>query len=345
MNPEGVFIFIKLYLLRKVILYQARYNRFMKVFLAAPRGFCAGVDRAIDIVEMALEVYGAPIYVRHEIIHNEHVVRRLRTMGAIFTDDLADVPCGSNLVFSAHGVSPAVRAEAAARGLNVVDATCPLVTKIHLEVHKYLKRGYGIFYIGHRGHVETEGTLGEAPGRLTLIVEESEVETIPEPPEEKLIFLTQTTLSIDETQGIVNALKRRFPRMEMPPTDDICYATQNRQDAVKELAKRCDTILVVGSQTSSNSRSLRQVAALHGTRAFLIDGAANITDEMIMGAKVIGVTAGASAPEEIVQGVITQLREYGTTEVEEFVLREEDMEFRVPPGLVALYEGKRASVK
>ncbi|MBC8140288.1 MAG: 4-hydroxy-3-methylbut-2-enyl diphosphate reductase, partial [Armatimonadetes bacterium] len=312
----------------------------MNVLLAAPRGFCAGVDRAIEIVEMALEVYGAPIYVRHEIIHNEHVVNRLRERGAVFTDHLSEVPRGANLVFSAHGVSPAVRDEARERGLNVLDATCPLVTKIHLEVHKYLKRGYGIFYIGHRGHVETEGTLGEAPGRLTLVVDVSEVATLPEPPEDKLIFLTQTTLSIDETQEIVDALKARFPRLEMPPTDDICYATQNRQDAVKVLAKRADTVLVVGSNTSSNSRSLRQVAQLHGATAFLIGDAGDITDEMLAGAQTVAVTAGASAPESLVQEVIAELTRRGADSVEEFVLLREEMEFKAPPGLVALYRGR-----
>ena len=312
----------------------------MRVILAGPRGFCAGVDRAIDIVDIALEVYGPPIYVRHEIIHNDFVVRQLRAKGAIFTDHLTDVPAGSNLVFSAHGVSPAVRAEAAERGLNVIDATCPLVTKIHLEVHKYLKRGYGIFYIGHRGHVETEGTLGEAPGRLHLVCSEEEVAALPELSEEKLIYLTQTTLSIDETRGIVEALKKRFPRLEMPPTDDICYATQNRQDAIKELAKQAEVVFVVGSQTSSNSRSLRQVAAAHGARAYLIDGPENITDEMVAGAKVVGVTAGASAPEEIVQAVITDLRGRGATDVEQFILKEEDVEFKLPPGLIQLWRGK-----
>jgi len=312
----------------------------MNVLLVGPRGFCAGVDRAIEIVEMALEIYGAPIYVRHEIIHNEHVVSRLRNEGAIFTDDLADVPTGSNLIFSAHGVSPAVRTEAAERGLNVIDATCPLVTKIHLEVHKFLKRGYGIFFIGHRGHVETEGTLGEAPDRMTLVTDESEVPDLADPPEEKLIFLTQTTLSIDETQGIVDALKCRFPRLEMPPNEDICYATQNRQDAVKALAARADVILVVGSRTSSNSRSLRQVAQAHGARAYLIDGAENITDDMVADAATVGVTAGASAPEEVVQGVVADLRRRGATDVEEFIVREEDVAFRVPPGLVELYKGR-----
>ena len=312
----------------------------MKVLLAAPRGFCAGVDRAIEIVEMALEVYGAPIYVRHEIIHNEHVVRRLREQGAVFTDELSDVPVGSNLVFSAHGVSPAIRAEADARRLNVIDATCPLVTKIHLEVHKFLKRGYGIFYIGHRGHVETEGTLGEAPGKLILVTHEDEVPHLPSPAEEKLIYLTQTTLSIDETRGIVEALERRFPRLSHPPSSDICYATQNRQDAVKQLSKSADVVLVVGSRTSSNSRSLRQVAELHGARAYLIDGAENITDEMVAGANVVGVTAGASAPEDIVQGVVAELRQRGAEAVEEFVLLKEDVEFKLPPGLIELYRGR-----
>jgi 4-hydroxy-3-methylbut-2-enyl diphosphate reductase len=316
----------------------------MKVLLAAPRGFCAGVDRAIEIVEMALEVYGPPIYVRHEIIHNEYVVAQLRQKGAIFTDYLSEVPEGSNLVFSAHGVSPAVRAEAVERKLNVIDGTCPLVTKIHLEVHKYLKRGYGIFYIGHKGHVETEGTLGEAPDRLILVTQEEEVDYLPEPPEEKLIYLTQTTLSVDETREIVAALQRRFPRMEAPPNEDICYATQNRQDAVKAMAKQADTFLVVGSRTSSNSRSLRQVAEGHGARAFLIDGPESITDAMVVGASVVGVTAGASAPEEIVQGVIAELRRRGATEVEEFVLLQEDVEFKLPPGLVQLHRFSKANL-
>ena len=316
----------------------------MRVLLAAPRGFCAGVDRAIDMVDMALEAYGPPIYVRHEIIHNEHIVKRLHTKGAVFTDDLGTVPSGSNLIFSAHGVSPAVRAEAAARDLHVIDATCPLVTKIHLEVHKYLRRGYGIFYIGHRGHVETEGTLGEAPGRLHLVCTEAEVQDLPEPAEDKLIYLTQTTLSIDETQGIVEALQRRFPRLEMPPTEDICYATQNRQDAVKELAKEADVVLVVGSNTSSNSRSLRQVAALCGARAYLIDGAEDITEAMVEGANVVGVTAGASAPEDIVQGVIDELRRRGATQVTEFVLKEEDIAFKLPPYLIQIWQSRRRSV-
>jgi 4-hydroxy-3-methylbut-2-en-1-yl diphosphate reductase len=308
----------------------------MNVLLAGPRGFCAGVDRAIDIVEIALEVYGTPLYVRHEIVHNIHVVRRLQEKGAIFTDVLSEVPEGANLIFSAHGVSKEVRAEAQTRHLNVIDATCPLVTKIHLEVQRFLKRGYGIFYIGHHGHVETEGTLGQVPGRLMLVCEESEVAGLPEPPEEKLIYLTQTTLSIDETQGIVNALKARFPRMENPPSSDICYATQNRQDAVKALAQRADTILVIGSNTSSNSRSLRLVAQDQGARAFLIDDATSLSDAMLAGAKTVGVTAGASAPEDIVQDVISALRQRGASSIEDFIVQEEDMVFRLPPGLIEL---------
>ena len=302
----------------------------MKALLASPRGFCAGVDRAIDVVEEALEIFGAPVYVRHEIVHNEYVVDRLRRRGAVFTDDLADVPDGSVLIFSAHGVAPAVRTEAIARHLKVIDATCPLVTKIHLEVHKFLKRGYGIFYIGHKGHVETEGTLGEAPGRLHLVCDLADVATLAEPPEEKLIYLTQTTLSIDETQEIVEALRARFPRLEDPPTGDICYATQNRQDAIKVIAPKSDVVLVIGSQTSSNTKSLWKVAKTLGARAYLISGRDDITDAMLSGAEIIGVTSGASAPEDRVQGVLDELRERGVAEVESVKVREEEMAFTPP---------------
>ena len=307
-----------------------------QALLAAPRGFCAGVDRAIDVVEQTLALFGPPVYVRHEIVHNEYVVERLRQQGAIFTDDLQTVPEGSVLIFSAHGVSPAVRAEAAARGLRVIDATCPLVTKIHLEVHKFLRRGYGIFYIGHKGHVETEGTLGEAPGRLHLICDIADVALLPEPPEERLIYLTQTTLSIDETADIVRALKARFPRLEDPPTGDICYATQNRQDAIKIIAPRSDVVLVIGSQTSSNTKSLRQVAETLGARAYLIGGAEDITDAMLTGAATVGVTSGASAPEDRVQGVMDELRRRGIAEVEEVRVRDEDVSFVLPRELVQL---------
>ena len=308
----------------------------MNALLASPRGFCAGVDRAIDVVEECLELFGAPIYVRHEIVHNEHVVQRLRERGAVFTDDLADVPPGATLIFSAHGVSPAVRTEATVRGLRVIDATCPLVTKIHLEVHKFLKRGYGIFYIGHKGHVETEGTLGEAPGRLHLVVDVADVAALPDPPEAKLIYLTQTTLSIDETRDIVEALRARFPRLEDPPTGDICYATQNRQDAIKVIAPRSDVVLVIGSQTSSNTKSLRQVAETLGARAYLIGGPEDITSEMLAEANTVGVTSGASAPEDRVQGVLAELKARGVGSVEEIKVRDEDVAFTPPREMKAL---------
>ncbi len=308
----------------------------MKALLASPRGFCAGVDRAIDVVEQALEIFGAPVYVRHEIVHNEHVVETLRRRGAVFTDDLGDVPEGSVLIFSAHGVSPAVRAEAAARRLRVIDATCPLVTKIHLEVHKYLKRGYGIFFIGHKGHVETEGTLGEAPGRLHLVCEVTDVAALPDPPEDRLIYLTQTTLSIDETRDIVDALRQRFPRLEDPPTGDICYATQNRQDAIKVIAPQSEVVFVIGSQTSSNTKSLRQVAESLGARAYLIGGAEDITDAMLAGVRTVGVTSGASAPEECVQGVLDALKRRGVADVESVTVRDEDVAFVAPRELLQL---------
>jgi 4-hydroxy-3-methylbut-2-enyl diphosphate reductase len=308
----------------------------MKALLASPRGFCAGVDRAIEVVEQALDIFDPPVYVRHEIVHNEHVVEDLRRKGAIFTDDLGEVPTGSVLIFSAHGVSPAVREEAKARGLRVIDATCPLVTKIHLEVHKYLKRGYGIFYIGHRGHVETEGTLGEAPGRLQLVCTVGDVEDVAEPVEDKLIYLTQTTLSIDETRDIVEALKRRFPSLEDPPAGDICYATQNRQDAIKVIAPQSDVVLVIGSQTSSNTKSLRQVAESLGARSYLIGGREDITAEMLTGAKTVGITSGASAPEERVQGVIDELKLRGVTVLEEVTVRDEDVAFILPRELTRL---------
>jgi 4-hydroxy-3-methylbut-2-enyl diphosphate reductase len=309
---------------------------FMKALLASPRGFCAGVDRAIEVVEQALDAFGPPIYVRHEIVHNEHVVDALRRKGAIFTDDLVDVPPGSVLIFSAHGVSPAVREEASARGLRVIDATCPLVTKIHLEVHKFLRRGYGIFFIGHKGHVETEGTLGEAPGRLLLICDIGDAESVTEPPEQKLIYLTQTTLSIDETRGIVDVLKRRFPQLEDPPSGDICYATQNRQDAIKAIAPPSDVVLVIGSQTSSNTKSLRQVAESLGARAYLIGGSEDITDEMLAGARIVGVTSGASAPEDRVVAVLDELRRRGVTDVEAVNIREEAVSFVLPRELIQL---------
>jgi 4-hydroxy-3-methylbut-2-enyl diphosphate reductase len=299
----------------------------MKVLVASPRGFCAGVERAIEAVERALVLFGPPVYVRHEIVHNEVVVSRLRDKGAIFTDVL---------IFSAHGVSPAVRAQARARHLRVIDATCPLVTKIHLEVHKYLSRGYGIFYIGHHGHVETEGTLGEAPGKLILLTSVDEVAALSEPPEKRLIYLTQTTLSIDETRSIITALRARFPRLEEPPAGDICYATQNRQDAIKVIAPQSDVVLVIGSQKSSNTRSLRNVAESMGSRAFLIGGASDITDEMLDGADTVGISSGASAPESQVEGVVETLKHHGAGAIEQVVVREEHVSFVPPKELLAI---------
>jgi len=303
--------------------------------MARPRGFCAGVDRAIEVVEQVLEIYGAPIYVRHEIVHNEFVVAHLRQLGAVFTDNLDEVPEGAVLVFSAHGVSPAVREHARQRSLRVIDATCPLVTKIHLEVHKFHKRGFGIFYIGHHGHVETEGTLGEAPGRLQLVTNIEEAQSVPAPLGEKLIYLTQTTLSIDETSHIVEILKSRFANLVDPPTGDICYATQNRQDAIKAIAPRSDVVLVIGSTTSSNTRSLCRVADSLGTRAYLIGSAAELTDEMFVGAETVGVTSGASAPEEQVQMVLDNLKGRGASEVEEIIVRSENVSFSLPKELVS----------
>ena len=304
--------------------------------MARPRGFCAGVDRAIEVVEQVLEIFGPPIYVRHEIVHNDFVVAGLRCKGAIFTDDLDDVPEGSVVVFSAHGVSPAVHEHARRRSLRVIDATCPLVTKIHLEVHKFLKRGYGIFYIGHHGHVETEGTLGEAPGLLVLVTTVEEARAVPPPAGDKLIYLTQTTLSIDETSDIVAELKRRFPSLVDPPTGDISYATQNRQDAIKAIAPRSDVVLVIGSSTSSNTRSLCQVAASMGVKSYLIGGPSEVTDEILAGASVIGVTSGASAPEEQVQMVLDELKRRGASDVEEVTVRDEDVAFVLPRELVSM---------
>lgn len=308
----------------------------MNVLLVGPRGFCAGVERAVEIVELALQIHGAPLWVRHEIVHNESVVARLREKGVVFTDNIDDIPHGSPVVFSAHGAAPDAFEAARARGLDVIDATCPLVTKIHLEVRKFLKRGYGILYIGHHGHVETIGTLGQAPGQLHLVTNTDEAESVADPGNDKLIYLTQTTLSLDETADIVAVLKRRFHRLEDPPTSDICYATQNRQDAVKELARRADTILVVGSQTSSNSRSLRTVARAHGAKAFLIDGPQDLDDTMLDGAGTVGITAGASAPEDVVQALVDELRRRGAESVDSLEILKEDMEFRVPPNLLQL---------
>ena len=312
------------------------------LFLAAPRGFCAGVDRAIDIVDMALQVYGVPVYVRHEIVHNRHVVEDLRQRGAIFTDDLADVPSGAVVIFSAHGVSPAVRAEAAARGLRALDATCPLVTKVHLEALRYAKQGFSIVLIGHRHHVEVQGTLGEAPDAIRVCESVADVEALDLPDPSKVAYITQTTLSMDDCRTVVDALRRRYPEVREPAKDDICYATQNRQNAVKQLAARCGIVLVVGAPASSNANRLVEVAAQLGARAFLIESAADIDPAWIRGD--IGVTAGASTPEAIVQACVERVCGLGEYRVEEFRLVEERVMFPLPGELLSVARQKGVSV-
>jgi 4-hydroxy-3-methylbut-2-enyl diphosphate reductase len=310
--------------------------------LAAPRGFCAGVDRAIDIVDMALQVYGAPIWVRHEIVHNRHVVEDLRRKGAIFTDDLADVPAGAVVIFSAHGISPAVRAEAKARGLRSLDATCPLVTKVHLEALRYAKDGYSIVLIGHRQHVEVIGTLGEAPDAITVCESVAEVEALQLPDPDRVAYITQTTLSLDDCRAMVDALRRRYPNVKEPAKDDICYATTNRQNAVRAMAPRCKTVLVVGAPASSNANRLVEVAAALGSQAFLIESAEDIRPEWLTGD--VGLTAGASTPEDIVQACVRRVVELGGYRVEEFVLTEERIMFPLPGELLADAQGKGIAV-
>jgi 4-hydroxy-3-methylbut-2-enyl diphosphate reductase len=288
----------------------------MEIVLASPRGFCAGVDRAIEIVERTLDIFGAPIYVRHEVVHNRFVVESLRKRGAVFVDELNEIPDGNTVIFSAHGVSKAVREEAAQRDLRVFDATCPLVTKVHLEVARYSREGYEVILIGHRGHPEVEGTMGQyrngkERGGIHLVVTAEDVEQLVINNPEKTAYVTQTTLSMDDTREVISALRRRFPAIEGPKKDDICYATQNRQDAVKDLAHSCDLVLVVGSPNSSNSNRLREVAERLGTTAFLIDDGNQIRQEWLTGVERIGITAGASAPEVLVNGVIDRLQGWG----------------------------------
>ncbi|HXE72844.1 MAG TPA: 4-hydroxy-3-methylbut-2-enyl diphosphate reductase [Candidatus Nitrosotenuis sp.] len=307
----------------------------MNVYLSRPRGFCAGVDRAIDVVKIALDLYGPPVYVRHEIVHNHHVVNDLRQRGAVFVDDLAEVPTGSVLVFSAHGVSPAVRQMAAERKLRVIDATCPLVTKVHLEAVRYARQGYSIILIGHRGHVEVEGTMGEAPDCITLVENPEDVERLPFA--EKMVYLTQTTLSVDDANVLIEALRRRFPHIQAPPSEDICYATTNRQAAVKELAKTCQLILVIGSPTSSNSNRLVEVARSQGARSYLIDDSSELAAEMFEGVQNLGVTAGASAPEFLVQEVLSWLSaNLAVRMVKELDVIQEDVSFTLPRELVRI---------
>lgn len=303
----------------------------MHAIVARPRGFCAGVERAIRVVELALEAYGAPVYVRKEIVHNVHVVQRLREQGAVFVEELDEVPDGAIAILSAHGSAPTVYAEAQRRGLRLIDATCPLVTKVHAEVRRYVKRGYRIVFIGHAGHDEVIGTLGQAPDDSLLIQNRGDAERLEWPAGQKGVILTQTTLSQDDTHEVIETLRRRIPSLELPPSDDICYATQNRQNAVKEIAERIDVLLVVGSQNSSNSRRLTDVARARGIRAYLIDGPDEIAPAWVAGARAVGVTSGASAPEDIVQLVLLRLRELGVAEMEEIQAPDEGVVFSLPP--------------
>ena len=286
---------------------KAHLASFGTIVLAAPRGFCAGVAYAIEVVELALKIHGAPIYVRHAIVHNERVVRSFEEQGVVFVEDVSEIPVGSVVVFSAHGVSPEVRALAASRALTVIDATCPLVTKVHNEARRYAEKGYFMVYIGHDGHVEAEGTMGEAPSRMVLVETPADVERLELPPHERLAVVTQTTLSVDEVQATIAALRSRFPHIELPQKEDICYATTNRQTAVKQLAARCDVVLVVGSRTSSNSNRLREVAEAHGSRAFLVLEPSDVSASWFSSAVSVGVTSGASTPERLVEDVIGSL--------------------------------------
>ena len=303
------------------------------IMLANPRGFCAGVDRAIAIVERAIEKFGAPIYVRHEVVHNRFVVENLRAKGAIFIEELKDVPAGSTLVYSAHGVPLAVRVEAEALGLQVFDATCPLVTKVHVEVKRMHKAAMEIIMIGHAGHPEVEGTMGQVDSGMYLVESVEDVARLEVRNPSALSYVSQTTLSVDETREIIEALKQRFPAITSPKKDDICYATQNRQDAVKVLSDQCDIIVVVGSPNSSNSNRLREVAALRGVDAYMVDNASLLKPEWFDGKQRVGVTAGASAPEVLVQAVIEQIRSYGAESVSELSGVEESTVFALPPGL------------
>jgi 4-hydroxy-3-methylbut-2-enyl diphosphate reductase len=309
----------------------------MKILLANPRGFCAGVDRAIDIVERAIELFGAPIYVRHEVVHNRFVVDRLRGLGAVFVEELDEVPADATVIFSAHGVSKAVQAEARTRGLRVFDATCPLVTKVHMEVSRYAREGRDVILIGHEGHPEVEGTMGQFDeaqgGRIRLVEDVEDVEQLEVRDPDRVGVVTQTTLSVDDTAEVLAALARRFPELRTPRKEDICYATQNRQDAVKKLVEACDVVLVVGSRTSSNSNRLREIAEKAGIPGYLIDGPEDLRREWFDGKASVGVTAGASAPELLVQRVVARLREWGGQGADEVVGREENVVFALPRDL------------
>jgi 4-hydroxy-3-methylbut-2-enyl diphosphate reductase len=310
----------------------------VRILLASPRGFCAGVDRAIEIVELCLDRFGPPVYVRHEIVHNRHVVADLRAKGAVFVEDPADVPEGSLLVFSAHGVSPQVREAADARGLRVLDATCPLVTKVHVEALRFAREGYEIVLVGHAGHVEVEGTMGHAPDRMHLVESVADVERLVVRDPERLACLTQTTLSVDDTREVMEALRRRFPAIRLPRKDDICYATQNRQNAVKQLLGEAEVLLVVGAPESSNSSRLVELGAKAGARAHMVQSADDIDPAWLAGARCVGVTAGASAPEFLVQQVVARLRELGgaDTRVDALPRVDEGVVFQLPAELRAV---------
>jgi (E)-4-hydroxy-3-methyl-but-2-enyl pyrophosphate reductase (IPP and DMAPP forming) len=312
----------------------------MRILLANPRGFCAGVDRAIDIVERALELFGAPIYVRHEVVHNRFVVDRLRGLGALFVEELDEVPDGATVIFSAHGVSKAVQAEARRRGLRVFDATCPLVTKVHMEVSRYARDGLDVILIGHEGHPEVEGTMGQFDetqgGRIMLVEDVDDVANLNVVDATRVGVVTQTTLSVDDTADVLEAIKTRFPTLATPRKEDICYATQNRQDAVKKLVAACDVVVVVGSVTSSNSNRLREIAAKAGLPGYLVDGPDDLKPEWFAGKATVGVTAGASAPELLVRRVVERLKAWGGEGAEEILGREERIVFSLPRELRGL---------
>jgi len=301
-----------------------------RVLLAAPRGYCAGVDRAVQTVELALDQHGPPVYVRKEIVHNKHVVQQLEKRGAIFVDQETEVPEGELVVFSAHGVAPSVHENAAARMLRTIDATCPLVTKVHVEARKFAAQGYTIVLIGHEGHEEVEGTTGEAQESIVLVQTAEDVEELEVPDPNRVAYITQTTLSVDETEGIIERLKQRFPAIVGPKTDDICYATTNRQQAVKEMAHHCDLVLVIGSTNSSNSNRLVEVAREHGAESHLIDNSLQVDEEWLEGVETVGITSGASAPEELVEQLVEFFRGRGTTDVSELRTVDEDVRFMLP---------------
>ena len=318
----------------------ARPHGIERVLLASPRGYCAGVDRAVQTVELALDRYGPPVYVRKEIVHNKHVVEQLRQRGAIFVEQETEVPPGSVTVFSAHGVAPSVRANAQARSLQTIDATCPLVTKVHVEARRFVADGYTVILIGHDGHEEVEGTMGEAPEHIILVQNEADVDSLEVPDRERVAYTTQTTLAVDETRTIIERLRERFPAIVGPRTDDICYATTNRQAAVRQLAEQCELVLVVGSRNSSNSQRLVEVARDSGARSHLIDNAREVEEDWLDGVRTLGISSGASAPEELVQELVERFAQGGVTDVSELEFTREDVRFMLPK---AIRPGARAA--